>query len=571
MPQFDDRLQDSKVAELHHREEEMLIRALAPKRGLQYVDLYDVSIDADALRIMKEHDARKAELAIFAQGNRNISVAIRNPENPETKTALTMLEDMGYQVELFMASLHSIAHAWERYKDAVITAPESKGVLDIDPDAVVAFSQEISSHLDVATKILKVRTENKAERVSKTIEIIFGGAFALNASDIHIEPEANGVRIRYRLDGVLWDITDVESKVYQLLISRLKLLSGLKLNIHDNAQDGRFTFDVGERELEVRSSVIPGAYGESMVMRILDPDASSFQFETLGLNTKLQEVIEEELNRPNGALITTGPTGSGKTTALYAFLQKKHTAEIKIITIEDPVEYKLPGIVQTQVDDAYTFANALRAILRQDPDVIMVGEIRDREVAEAAANAALTGHYVFSTLHTNSAVGAFARLIDLGIDSRTIGSAVNVVLGQRLVRILCNECKVERDATTEEQKVIARIMDQPVALQSVYEAPGCDHCGNIGFKGRIGIYEAILVDEAVEDAIIRDPREHIIREAARGQNIPSMQQDGILKVLAGITSLDELARVIDLYHSEDAEPEARTGAEDEIDIEKHVV
>ena len=547
MPQFNDRLQQSRVAELHHREEEQLIQTLASQRGYQYVDLIDSPIDAGALRLIPENTARKAELAVFARANKNLSVAIRNPQNSEIEPLLTQLKEQGFVLELYMVSLHSLDHAWERYKDTHTATAETRGVLDVSPNEIKRFAGEVHSYLDVAEQLVTVGTKNSAERISKTIEVLFGGALALNASDIHIEPTASGVRIRYRIDGVLWDIADLGRQIYLLLISRLKLLSGLKLNVHTEAQDGRFTFDIGDRNLEVRSSIIPGAQGESMVMRLLDPDASGFTLEKLGLNARLHEVIEEELSRPNGALITTGPTGSGKTTALYAFLQKKHSAEVKIITIEDPVEYKLPGILQTQVTDEYTFELGLRSILRQDPDIIMVGEIRDGEVARTAVDAALTGHYVFSTLHTNSAVGAFPRLIDLGVDSRTIGSALNVVVGQRLVRRLCEHCKTQRDTTTEEQKVIARIMDEPVAIHTIYTAPGCDKCGGSGFHGRIGIYEAIVVDQAVEEVLQRDLRESVILEAARPQKIPSMQQDGVMKVLAGITSLDELSRVIDLY------------------------
>jgi len=221
---------------------------------------------------------------------------------------------------------------------------------------------------------------------------------------------------------------------------------------------------------------------------------------------------------------------------------------VKIITLEDPIEYKLPGVVQTQVGPGYTFANGLRSILRQDPDVIMVGEIRDHEVAETAVHAALTGHLVFSTLHTNSAAGAFARLINLGVEPHMVGSAFNIVLGQRLVRKLCEHCKVARDATTEEQRLIARVMDQPVALQTINEAKGCEKCSMSGYKGRIGVFEAIRIDDAVEEVVIRDPRDVSILEASRGQNIPNMQQDGVMKALAGITSLDELERVLDLHN-----------------------
>lgn len=559
MQQFDDKLQSSKIAELHHREEEMLIRSLAPKQGYQYIDLVDIPIQVDALKLVPETTSRSAEIAVFKRGNKTLSVAVRNPQNPTSQAVLTDLEKRGFELILFMASLHSLTHAWERYRDEKSTVAEAKGVLDVNPDEIARLAKEINNHLDVANNILLIRSENGAQRISKTIEVLFGGALALNASDIHIEPETIGVRVRYRLDGVLWDISDMEKKVYPLVTSRLKLLSGLKLNVHNEAQDGRFTLDVGARKLEVRASVIPGTYGESIVMRLLDPDTSSFKLENLGLNARLYEVIEQELTRPNGTFLTTGPTGSGKTTALYACMQRMHTPEVKIVTIEDPIEYKLPGIVQTQVDgDTYTFASGLRSILRQDPDIIMVGEIRDRDVAETTINAALTGHYVFSTLHTNSAVGAFPRLIDLGVDPRTIGSAINIVLGQRLVRRLCEHCRVERDATTEEQKTIARIMPQSVAMHTVYESRGCGACSQSGFKGRIGIFEAVVVDAAVEEAILNGLREREILKAAAPQNIPSMQEDGIMKVLAGITSLDELARVVDLFNKNtelDSRPE----------------
>lgn len=567
MPQFDDRLQESKLEELHHKEEESFIRSLAPTRGYQYVDLHDVSIDVEALRLLPEDVARKAELAVFDQGNGVASVAAKNPDSAEVAAALEPLRIQGLEPVLFMASLYSIGHAWERYKDARKAVAERRGVLDVDPEQIRVLSEEITSHEDVTAKILEVRNKNSAERVTETIEVLFGGALALSASDIHIEPGAANVRVRYRLDGVLWDITDITQEIYKLVISRLKLLSGLKLNVHNEAQDGRFTLTVGNRTLEIRSSVIPGAYGESMVMRLLDPSMSGFTIDSLGLNTRLHEVMSKELSRPTGAVLTTGPTGSGKTTALYAFLQEVHKPEVKIITIEDPVEYKLPDIVQTQVDDEYTFAIGLRAVLRQDPDVIMVGEIRDREVAETAVNAAFTGHLVFSTLHTNSAVGAFPRLIDLGISPRMIGGAFNIVLGQRLVRRLCESCKTERDATTEEQALIARIMQQPVALQKVFEASGCDACGGSGYRGRVGIYEGILVDEAVEKAVIDDPREINILAAAAPQEIPSMQQDGMMKVLAGVTSLEELERVVDLYRANEISDEKEDAAVHEHTVE----
>ena len=563
MTQFHDQAATKRIGELKHREEEAYIQSIAPRYGYQYIDLEDVSIDVDALRTFTEEESRTGELAVFAQGNEKVSIAIKNPSNPHLVDLLSRITDKNLHPALYLVSMHSLEHAWGRYKDVKTTTAEARGVLGVDLESIKEFARDIHLPGDVAAKVHAIEKENSSARVSKTIEALFGGALAVSASDIHIEPEAEVVRVRYRLDGVLSDVSDMEKHHAMLLIARLKLLAGLKLNVKKEAQDGRFTFDIGEREIEVRASVIPGAYGESIVMRLLDPTVTNFNFETLGLNAKLHDVMVEELRRPNGAIITTGPTGSGKTTALYAFLTFVHSPEIKIITLEDPVEYKVPGIVQTQVTPAYSFAEGLRSMLRQDPDVIMVGEIRDREVAETAVHAALTGNLVLSTLHTNSAVGAFPRLIDIGIDARMIGSAFNLILGQRLVRKLCEKCKTSRDTTTEEQLLIARIMEQPVAMHTIYTAPGCDACNMTGYKGRIGVFEAVRVDDAVETAIIDDPREISILEAAKPQGIPTMQQDGIMKVLAGITSLDEVSRVLDLYsqkslnvHSKDPEGEA---------------
>ncbi len=360
------------------------------------------------------------------------------------------------------------------------------------------------------------------------------------------------MRLRYRFDGVLHDVVDIELFMHERLMSRLKLLSGMKLNRKAEAQDGRFTFDLGNKEIEIRSSVIPGANNESIVMRILDPGTASFTLDKVDMSPELRAVITNELKKPNGLILTTGPTGSGKTTILYAFLRENHKEGVKIITIENPVEYKIEGIVQTQIDGDYTFASGLRAVLRQDPDIIMIGEIRDREVAETAVHAAQTGHLVFSTLHTNSAVASFSRLMDLGVDSRTLGTSVNMILGQRLVRLLCEHCKKPRTAAPSEAAQIKAVLtthpNPPTLTEQVtiYEPGRCAACDDSGFKGRSGIFEAVVMDTAVEEAILRDPREHIIMEAARPQGIPTMAEDGIVKVLNGMTSLNELERVIEL-------------------------
>ncbi len=378
----------------------------------------------------------------------------------------------------------------------------------------------------------------------------------MNASDVHFESGEEDVRLRYRLDGVLVDVLTFDHETYKQILSRLKLLSGLKLNINDEAQDGRFSIKIKGAEIELRTSILPGNYAETLVLRILNPQSISVPLEELGMEEGLRKRIEKEITKPNGMILTTGPTGSGKTTTLYAFLRKVNSPESKIITIEDPIEYHLKGIVQTQVDKKnYGFASGLRSALRQDPDIIMIGEIRDSEVAETAINAALTGHLVFSTLHTNDAAGSFPRLIDLGISEKVLSSAVNVAMAQRLLRKLCVTCKKQRPATPAEQKIIDTILADlsnkallPAQTNMVYAAPegGCPECHGRGYKGRIGIYEAIFMDSAIETILREKPSEREVALAAKPQGIPTMRQDGVLKALRGVTSLEELGRVVDL-------------------------
>ncbi len=552
MPKFDEHILESKrYQEFRRGEEENLIRALSKQHGYTYVNLRGISINPEALILIPESTAREAGMVAFEKQNKKVSIAIRNPNDPQAKA---VMDDLGrsFELSVYMCSIMSLEHAWERYKDQRGTAAVKKGILDIDTEEIEKLTRSVQSVDQVRAKVEEIKTLNAARKVSATLEVLFAGALSLGASDIHIEPEPASVRVRFRLDGVLHDVVSIERATYERLISRIKLLAGLVLNRRSEAQDGRFTFESGERRVEVRTSIIPGSAGESAVMRLLDPTVASFNMDSLGLNPIMQAVMLEELKRPNGMIITTGPTGSGKTTALYAFLRAVHNPEVKVITIEDPVEYKVEGIVQTQVEEGYTFASGLRSILRQDPDIIMVGEIRDREVAETAVHAAETGHLVFSTLHTNNAPGAFPRLIDLGVDARLIGSSTNIVLGQRLVRRLCEACKRERPATAEERAKIARVMaghPKPPALPAdlkIFDAPGCAECAGTGFKGRQGVFEAVKVDQAVEEAVIRDPREHVILAAAKPQGIPTMAEDGMEKVLQGITSLAELERVVDL-------------------------
>jgi len=552
MVNFKDDAFTARIEELRRGEEEKLIQALAPQYGFEYINLQGYTINPEAVVLVPEKIAKENNLVAFDVSHNLISVATRNPNNPNLEKALNRIKTNRQHIQVYMCSSNSLEHAWKRYKDMVETKASKKGIFDINTDEISRIMSEITNKDDVIAKMENIPAMNNARRVTENIELMFAGAIGLGASDIHIEPEEHTIRIRYRLDGVLHDIHNIDRYIYERLMSRFKLLAGMTLNKRLTAQDGRFTFVVSDREIEVRVSVIPGAAGESIVMRLLDPSVASFKMENIDLNPVLKKVLEHELKKPNGLIITTGPTGSGKTTALYTFLKETHREGVKIITIENPVEYKLEGIVQTQTGDDYNFASGLRAILRQDPDVIMIGEIRDLEVASTAIHAAQTGHLVFSTLHTNNAVGGFPRLIDIGIDSRILGSSINIMLGQRLVRKLCKNCREEYLATAEEISILKYVLKNHPIPQTVpdplklFRGKGCEECGFSGFRGRTGIFEAILMDEAVEEAVINDPRESSILEAAKPQGIPDMVQDGMTKVLGGITSIEELERVVEL-------------------------
>lgn len=556
MIQFDEEREEERTATLRKREEEELASTLAGKYGVQYLDLSSHPINIDALRVIKEDEARASEIAVFNITDKNLDVAVLSPANDKAQAAIKSLEERGYKVEVYMVSHASLEKVWDRYKDLSYSFETKSGALDISNEEILEIMSKVSKLSDISPLIQEVLTMKKAYRISKILEIILAGAVALKASDVHIEPEDETVRLRYRLDGVLTDVLKFDKDTFELLLSRIKLVSELKLNIREKAQDGRFSIRVGDVEIEIRTSMLPGPNGESVVLRILNPDAISVELDELGIHPRLLEVLEREIRKPNGMILTTGPTGSGKTTTLYAFLKRIYTPDIKVITIENPIEYHLSGIVQTQTEaeKGYTFAEGLRSSLRQDPDVIMVGEIRDAETAEVAVNAALTGHLVFSTLHTNNAAGSFPRLIDLDVNPKVISSALNVSLAQRLVRKLCDKCKKEASLEGKDKEAVEAIVSsitdasytQGVETSKHYLPVGCEACNGLGYKGRVGVYEAILVDANIEKVVINNPSERDIREAAKPQNMLTLDQDGILKVLKGVTSLEELSRVVDL-------------------------
>lgn len=552
--QFDEEKQNQHVEELHKQEEEEYAKMIAEKNQLDFIDLKLVPINTEGLRVIKEDVSRSAKIAGFNMIGKKVQVAVLSPTDPEVLKVAKGLMENGLSVIMFVTTTEGLEKAWSHYKDLSYSTESIAGALDVSSDEIMEFLNKVHSVKDISDIIQTILSQKKSYRISRIIEIILAGALATKASDIHIEPEEDYARLRYRLDGVLNDIIRFDKETYALVNSRIKLLSGLKLNIKVEAQDGRFSVKINDSDIEIRTSLLPGAYSESIVMRILNPKSISVPLEELGIAPKLLELLMHEINKPHGMILTTGPTGSGKTTTLYAFLRKVHTSDIKIITIEDPIEYHLPGIVQTQTNSekGYTFLEGLRSALRQDPDIIMVGEIRDRETAEIAVDAALTGHLVFSTLHTNTAAGTFPRLIDLGVNPKTMSSAISVSMAQRLVRKLCPECRKEVALEGDTKKIIdsilATIKDKSAMKNTtkMWTPVGCEKCNKTGYKGRVGIYEAILMDEAVEAVVRSNPSEREIQKAAEPQGIPSMKQDGVTQILNGVTSMEELLRVIDL-------------------------
>jgi type II secretory ATPase GspE/PulE/Tfp pilus assembly ATPase PilB-like protein len=389
--------------------------------------------------------------------------------------------------------------------------------------------------------------------VSEVMEILMGGAIRLGASDIHVEAMQDKAKLRARIDGILQDVAEIDRKIYETLVSRMKLLSGIKLNISDRPQDGRFSVFMEDDGLpiEIRSSTLPAEYGEAVVLRILNPK-SLISLKELGLREDLFFLFQKEIKKPNGMIIITGPTGSGKTTTLYAFLKEIQSPEIKIITIEDPIEYHLNGISQTQVNPTggYDFASGLQSIMRQDPDVILVGEIRDSKTAQIAIQAALTGHLVFSTLHTNDAAGTISRLLSLEGDIKNIGPAVNLAVAQRLVREVCSECKeMITISPTDLKKIKTHLPEKILDKYKVSEktkipkAKGCKKCNLTGYKGRVGIFETIIFDEKMEKLILENPSVAEFKEEAVKAGMITMKQDGLIKVLEGKTTIEEVERV----------------------------
>ena len=556
---FDNDLQEKKIEDLRRKEEEDLIEALASGRyDLPYANLMTEKIGNESISLVDEKIARKLNIGTYRTLGNKVYLAVHSPNTEGISDVVEDLKQKGHDVVMVMVSMASLEKIWERYKDLSHAEEVRSGGIDISAKTLKEMSDELKTIADVRSVIEKGDGKGNVMATSRILEVIMAGAIKLSASDVHIEAEEENTRLRYRLDGVLVDVLYLSKEAYRTLNTRIKLLSGLKLTTKESAQDGRFSIFFDETEINIRTSVVPGAYGESIVMRLLDPRSIRVKLEEIGIEPRLFQHIENSMKKLNGLILITGPTGSGKTTTLYAFLQKIYNPELKVITIEDPIEYHLKGITQTQVEKNYSFFDGLRAALRQDPDVIMLGEIRDPETAKTAVESSLTGHLVFSTLHTNNAGGVIPRLIDLEVNPKTLVSSLTISMAQRLVRKLCVHCKKEVTPKEEDSNIVRKIISEAVEngkdvgdwkekIKSpfvLYEAPGCEACGGLGYKGRIGIFEAILTDEEIEKIIPENPSERDIKKISKKQGILDMREDGIIKALTGITSLEEVRSVV---------------------------
>lgn len=529
--------------ELDRKYEEEEAQRKAQKQSIAYINLYGFPVDHSALICIPKETAEKYQAVVFFKEVRNLKIGLVDT-TPATTQLIDRLTKQDYFVEAYLISRSSFNHFLSEYASTV-SAHYKKEEIIIEKDSPWTKPTSLK---DLSARLTNAST-------TELMEAMLGSSLGMDASDIHMEPETNGLKIRYRIDGVLQDVTVLAISMHHPIVSRIKIMSKLKLNITNVPQDGSFSLTFNQSHVDVRVSILPSAFGESIVMRILRQDKGSVKFEDLGIIGLARERLLKELEKPNGMVLTTGPTGSGKTTTLYAILNRLNEPGVKIITLEDPVEYKIEGITQTPIDAkaGLTFAAGLRAILRQDPDVVMIGEMRDLETAETASQAALTGHVVLSTMHTNDAAGAIPRLLDLGVKPFVLAPAINAIIAQRLVRKICEFCKTiykPSDVIRQRVELILKSIpknsktDIPSTL-TFQHSPGCKKCKGLGYKGRLGIYEIFTINDAIEKLILKQTTTTEVKNQTIADGMITMMQDGILKALQGMTDVEEVFRVVE--------------------------
>lgn len=545
----EDALQE-KIREIQLNRLERLTKEKAGQLSMQYISLKGFPIGPEIISLISEEKAKEAEVLCFFHMQNQVRLATPNPDNPAINDVVSSIQKSlkGQRVELYLTSQHSFDQAMKLYGSVAKTRKVQIGVKITDKQ-LKALQKEVATFADLEKKIPE-------STMTDAFAMIIASAMNAGTSDIHVEAEEEDITIRFRIDGVLQIVARLPKDLWHRLISRIKELSGLKLNVSNVPQDGRITIDSKAEKMDIRVSCLPTAHGESVVMRLLRSGSIQLTFEKLGLRPNVFKKLQVEIDKPNGMIVTTGPTGSGKTTTLYAILNRLNTPETKIITLENPIEYKLKGIAQSQIDHSkdYTFSAGLRSILRQDPDVIMVGEIRDLETAETAVQAALTGHLLLSTIHTNDAAGSIPRFLSMGVPPFLLAPAINAVIGQRLVRTICQKCKTEATPEFEMLEKVKKVLgnipknsgEKMPDLENLkfFKGKGCAECNNAGLKGRIGIYEVFTINKDIEQAILGGAvSEYEMKDLIHKAGMTTMLQDGLLKALDGVTTLDEVWKV----------------------------
>ena len=519
------------LVESGYLEERALVGALAAHLGLDFVELADRQIDTEAASLVPEQMARRyGVLPLGFADDGALIVAMSDPSNVLAQDDLRTVTDR--DIRAVMATRTDIAEAIDRFAGMADAVEDIAGDMGLAEDDIADLSQ-VREIIDDAP-------------IVKFVNALISRAVTDRASDIHIEPQERDVRVRYRVDGVLHDVTSQSRKIHSGVVSRLKIMADMDIAERRIPQDGRISVRTGGKTIDLRVSTLPTVYGEKVVMRILDKSSILLELEDLGFLESNLARYRASFSKPYGMILVTGPTGSGKSTTLYATLNIISKPSVNVVTVEDPVEYRLPGISQVQVHPkaGLTFPTALRSILRQDPDVVLVGEMRDHETAQIGMEAALTGHMVLSTLHTNDAPSAVTRLTEMRIDPFLVASAVDCVLAQRLARRLCPQCKEAYTPTMAELESAGIALDEHDRLPTLYRAIGCGHCATTGYRGRLAVHEIMSVTEEIERMIVEKASTDDIAKMAKTQGMHSLREDGLAKVLMGQTTLEEIARVI---------------------------
>jgi len=525
------------LVELDFVDEKDLLFGLAVQQGMEFVDLDEIDIPDEIIELVDFTVAETYKIIPVEFDGTTISVALSEPSNVSIFDDLRFMLDS--EVKGVVATEDAISRAFDKYYGDKKAASMESIVASLEGEEGIELLDGQSDMLDIE----RLEKDAHSKPVVKLLNLILFQAIKDRAADIHLEPFENDFKVRYRVDGVLYEMVPPPAHLALAITSRVKVMAGLNISETRIPQDGRIELNIGGRPVDLRVSTLPTAFGESVVMRVLDRGNVNLDLEQIGLGPRELETTKQLIDLPHGIILVTGPTGSGKTTTLYSALNYANSVEIKIITTEDPVEYDLPGIVQVPINEeiGVTFAACLRSILRQDPDKILVGEIRDLETAQIAIQASLTGHVVFSTLHTNDAPSSITRMLDLGVEPFLLAATLEAIIAQRLVRRICTKCKKEY-TPSEEELYELELEPEAVGDKKFYFGEGCDECNGTGYRGRTALFEILMSSEELQTLVTKQASTDHIRQVAKSRGMSSLRESGLLAIYDGITTIEEVVR-----------------------------